>query len=151
MLKDLKVQLYNACQEYLAKRIDTAQQAIHAAQHAANDETKSSAGDKYETGRAMLQLDIEKNSVQLGEAMKLKQILDQIGTDHVTDIVRLGSLVITDNGNFYITISAGQVKLDDKIYMMISPASPIGAKLIGLKAGASFSFNNKTYKVKEIL
>lgn len=83
--------------------------AIEHAQLAANEETKSSAGDKYETGRAMMQLEIEKQSVQLAEAMKLKHVLSQINPEKTTETIQSGSLVFTDQGNFYISISAGKL------------------------------------------
>jgi hypothetical protein len=52
------------------QRIASAEEAIRMAQESANQEGKSSAGDKYETGRAMAQLEIEKASGQLAEANK---------------------------------------------------------------------------------
>jgi len=149
-LISLKVKLHSLCQAYVEQRIDTAQKAIAASQASANEESKSSAGDKYETGRAMAQLEIEKNSVQLAEAQKLKVALSQIKLDQPTDTVQSGSLVITNQGNFYIMISAGQFTIDSISYFCISPASPIGSKLISLKAKEQFSFNNKTYQIEKV-
>jgi len=149
-LISLKVKLHSLCQAYIEQRIDTAQKAIAIAQASANEETKSSAGDKYETGRAMAQLEIEKNSTQLAEAQKLKVALAQIKSDHPTNIVQSGSLVITNQGNFYIAISAGQLMVDNTSYFSISSVSPIGSKLIGLKEGAQFSFNSKAYQVEKV-
>jgi hypothetical protein len=65
---NIKESLYNHCMRYVQERIARIQNEIDLHQAAANEETKSSAGDKYETGRAMAQLDIERNSVQLREA-----------------------------------------------------------------------------------
>jgi transcription elongation GreA/GreB family factor len=149
MLK-IKQELYDYCQKYLAQRISTAQEAIKAAQASANEETKSSAGDKYETGRAMMQLEIEKNTVQLGETMKLKRMLDEIRIDFASATAQAGSLVITSQSNFFLAISVGQITIDGKIYTAVSPASPIGNMLLGLKKNASFSFNGKTYRIQEV-
>jgi transcription elongation GreA/GreB family factor len=146
----LKQQLYALCEAYIEQRIATAQDAIRTAQSSANEETKSSAGDKYETGRAMMQLEIEKNTVQLAEAQKLKQLLEQIKPEKRTEKVQLGSLVFTDQGNFYISISVGQLQLDGKTYFAIAPTSPIGLKLNVHIVGDSVPFNNKNYNVKEI-
>jgi len=96
----VKIKLYERCLAFVEQRIASSQKAIEHAQQAANEETKSSAGDKYETGRAMMQLEIEKQSVQLGEAMKLKQTLTQINPEKTTDSIQSGSLVYTDQGNF---------------------------------------------------
>jgi hypothetical protein len=135
---------------YIMQRIATAQQAIQIAQSSANEETKSSAGDKYETGRAMMQLEIEKNTVQLSEAQKLKQILDQISPEKETTNIQLGSLVLTNQGNFYIAISAGELHIDGENYFAIAPTSPIGLKLKGQSKGSSFIFNNKTYRITNV-
>lgn len=150
-MTSIKQQLHNKCLAYVHERIATAQEAIQIAQQSANEETKSSAGDKYETGRAMAQLEIEKNTVQLGEAKKLKQILDQISIERESSVISLGSIVFTNQGNFFIAISAGQFVIDSKTYFAISPNSPIGQKVIGLRAHDSFLFNDKEYKVSKIL
>jgi transcription elongation GreA/GreB family factor len=146
----IKQQLLAHCQAYLMQRMDTAQHAIKAAQASANEETKSSAGDKYETGRAMMQLEIEKNTVQLGETMKLKRMLDEIKIELNSLAVQPGSLVITNQGNFFLAISVGQITIEGAIYTAVSPASPIGMKLLKLKKDESFSFNGKTYSIKEV-
>ena len=149
-MEDIKQELYKLCQDYLQRRIGAAQDAIEAAQHAANSETKSSSGDKYETGRAMMQLEIEKNAVQLSESMKLKHALDQVRIEVPSRSVQTGSLVITNRGVFFIAISLGRVTLHDKAYLVMSPASPLGQKMLGLVAGDSVLFKDHKYIVQEL-
>jgi transcription elongation GreA/GreB family factor len=149
-LDNIKRDLYTLCQEYIRKRILATQQAMEAAQHSANDETKSSSGDKYETGRAMMQLEIEKNAGQLSESIKLKHALDQINPESQSGVVQPGSLAITDSDVFFIAISLGKVVLRDKAYLVISPGSPIGKKLLGLKPGDKMTFRDKTYVIQEL-
>lgn len=147
---DEKRKLLAHCVSFLNSRIETAQEAIRMAQESANDETKSSAGDKYETGRAMMQLEIEKNSTQLEEALKQKKILDAINIELQPVKIQNGSLVLTDQGNFFIAISVGLVKIESKSYAIVSAQSPIGARLFGLKQGDTFLFANKAYRISEI-
>ncbi|WP_333818796.1 3-oxoacyl-ACP synthase [Ohtaekwangia sp.] len=149
-MSERKVKLYKLCHAYCDERIVAAQKAIESLQISANEETKSSAGDKYETGRSMMQLEMEKYSMQLEETIKLKQTISQIETVVQTDTVQTGCLVTTNQGNFYISISAGLLKLGDESFYAISPASPIGAKLLGLKVKDSFTFNNRSYTVQRI-
>jgi hypothetical protein len=125
----LKKKLFAHCIAYIQQRIGNAQEAIETAQAAANEETKSSAGDKYETGRSMMQLEMEKNSIQLEQSIKLRNVLDQIKIDRKLDSAHPGSLVITDQSNFFIAISVGQIVLDGTTFLIISQDSPIGAKL----------------------
>lgn len=150
-MSEIKKQLHQLCINYVQQRMDAAQQAINEAQQASNDDTKSSAGDKYETGREMAQQETNRNLAQLNEANKLMVALNQLGTNVQSDIAVPGSLVITDNGLFYLSISAGTLTLDGKQYFAVSPASPIGVKLKGVKTGDNFVLNGKTYKIEEVL
>lgn len=147
---ELKQKLHSLCLDYVLQRVQSIQNAIATAQRSANEETKSSAGDKYETGRAMMQLEIEKNTVQLAEAMKLKRALDEINPAKPTTIVQSGSIVLTNQHNYYLAISAGQLKVGDNVYFAISPASPIGVQLKGLSIGDTFIFNKKTVHIEQI-
>ena len=147
----IKQQLHALCLIYIEERINGVQQAITFAQSSANEETKSSSGDKYETGRAMAQLEIEKNSTQLAEAKKLKQLLLQLDPKKISETIQAGSLVITSQERFYISIPAGQFTIDKEIYFAISPSSPMAQKLLGFKKGDQFSFNQKEYKIEMIL
>jgi transcription elongation GreA/GreB family factor len=147
----IKQQLHARCLAYIEERIEGASQAIQFAQASANEETKSSVGDKYETGRAMAQLEIEKNSAQLAEAQKLKQHLLQLDPIKTSDTVQSGSLVVTSQGKFYVSIPAGQITIGSEIYFAISPSSPIAQKLFGLKEGGQVSFNNRDFVIGPVL
>lgn len=148
---NLKQALLTRCLAFIEERIASAKAAMQMVQHSANEETKSSAGDKYETGRAMAQLEIEKNSVQLAEAAKQKQVLDHLKLEADTKLVRLGSLVLTSQGNYFVAIPAGKIEIDKVTYYAISPASPIGTLLMGLQAGASINFNKKEINIERII
>ncbi|MES2592678.1 MAG: 3-oxoacyl-ACP synthase [Bacteroidota bacterium] len=149
--QQLKFQLYQKCIDYVEERLSHVQSAIDAASESGNDETKSSAGDKHETGRAMMQLEQEKNSRQLYETMELKKALDKINPNQQSTVVAPGSIVITNKGNFYISISAGKIEIGTTTYFAVSPVSPIAAQFIGLAIGKELNFNGSLYKIQEII
>ena len=70
-------------------------------QESLDSETKSSAGDKYETGRAMVQIELEKNQAQYNKFLKLKNELKQIDPIVIKSKIEYGSIVVTNNGNFF--------------------------------------------------
>ena len=146
----LKEELYKQCLEYVQSRMDAAQQGIDEAQQASKDDTKSSAGDKYETGRAMMQQETDRNMAQLNEANKLKVALNSINPTAAHTTIDTGSVVETNNGNFYLAISAGTLNVAGEGYFAISPASPIGFKLKGLKVGDRFELNGKGYVIEGV-
>jgi transcription elongation GreA/GreB family factor len=147
----LKEQLYLLCSDYISNREAEIKKVIADAQEASSNETKSSAGDKYETGREVMQQEINLNKARLNELNKLKATLEHIMPTQEGTIAVPGSVVYTNNGNFYIAISAGQLKAGDTIFYGISAASPIGARLMGREAGYSFVVNEKTFIIEKVV
>ena len=147
----IKSALLNACHELVDQRIANAQLAMNAAQESANMEEKSSAGDKYETGRAMAQLERDKAMQQLHEAMQLKQALNKLNIKLTSQQVINGSLVISDKNNFFIAISLGKLKIEQTDYFVIAHATPIGKLLMGASTGSEFLFNGQLHTIREIL
>ncbi|SOD97951.1 3-oxoacyl-ACP synthase [Spirosoma fluviale] len=146
----IKVGLFALCQRYVQKRIDTARQAMEAAQEAANSESKSSAGDKYETGRAMAQLERDRHAQLLAEAVKIERELKQLVIEKSYEIVQPGSVAITNRGLFFISIGAGKMALDGVDYFAVSAASPIGTLLAGHRVGDTVTFNKMAYQIQEV-
>ena len=148
--KDIKSILFSKCRVYVQQRIDNARNAMISAQEAANDESKSSAGDKYTTDRAMMQLEKEKYVHQLDEATKLSKTMDILNIDRDTDQIELGSLVYTNNGIYFIAISLGKIKIESLDIFVISAASPIGGQLIGKKINDAIVFDGRTITINDI-
>jgi len=147
----IKNELIEKCLALVEQRIVNAQQAMNAAQESANTEGKSSAGDKYETSRAMAQIERDKAAHQLNEAIILKSSLRSINIHISGTQVGLGSLVNTDNHHFFIAVSMGKLSVQEKEYFVIAPATPMARILIGLREGEQFLFNNQRLTIREIL
>lgn len=150
VMSQLKEQLYIQCIEYLRRMEADIRLAISEAQEAANSDTKSSAGDKFETGRESMQQEIDLNLTRLHELNKQKIALENIIPAQKGPVIMPGSLVRTNNGNYYIAISARQLKADGVTYFAISLSSPIGEKMAGRKAGDSFEMNGKKYIIESV-
>ncbi len=117
---------------------------------ALEQESKSSAGDKHETGRAMLHLEMEKASQQLEVAKQMQETLHRIQLNSVSEKIKLGSLITTDQGIYFLSISAGQLSVAGKHYYAISPSSPIGVLLIGKEKGATVILGTRAIKILSI-
>ncbi len=149
-MSELKFRLFKLCAEAIDLRISHAKEALNLAQESANNESKSSAGDKHETGRAMAQLEAEKATAQLNEALELKATLDRIDPSLEGETIVLGSLVVSKTARFLITVSAGKLELDGTVYFAISPESPIGKLMLGNKKSDSVTFNGITHEILEV-
>ena len=107
-------------------------------------------GDKYETGRAMAQLERDKLTAQLGENGKLKKVLSQLSSSKIEDQIQIGCLVETSGPLFYLAISLGAVKVESRDILAISPVAPIGKELLGKKVGDEILFMKKQIKIVSI-
>lgn len=150
MKKDIKQQLFSLCLNLIEQRISNAQLAISTAKESANDDRKSSAGDKHETGRAMAQLEQEKSGQQLKDVFDLKKSIEKLNLDIQSASAQVGSIVITDKGNFFILAPLGKLIVDENIYYAISISSPIGDKLKGRIKNESFEMKGIVYKILEV-
>ncbi|GAA4201245.1 hypothetical protein GCM10022289_14320 [Pedobacter jeongneungensis] len=150
-MSTLKSTLYQLCLTFIQNRIENIEYSLQQARQASNDDTKSSAGDKYETTREMMQQEMDRNNKLLYEAGQQKIALQQIENVESDQVVKNGSVVLTSEGNFYISISAGELNTGGQKFFAVSQASPIGKILIGKAKNESFKFNGKEYTVKEIL
>jgi len=147
---NIKEQLHFLCTSYAQKREETVHTIISSAQKALTSETKSSAGDKHETGRAMLQLEMEKAGQQLHGITVMKETLARINTAKTSNIAHLGSVVVTNIATYYMSISAGEIKVNSDSYFAISVSSPIGKLLLGKKEKDIILFNGKQISINEI-
>jgi len=139
-----KTSFHTACVAYAQLRLDAARAGMAAAQDSSNSETKSSAGDKYETGRAMAQQERDRHAAQLHEAQQLLGALQKINPELVSDAVRLGALVSTSLGLFYISIGAGKLTTTEaQDFLAVSAGAPVAVALHGRRAGDEVVFNGK--------
>ena len=105
------------------------------------------AGDKYETSREMIAQEQLKLSKQLSIHQKHLQIIRGIDDTEIYNYVKIGSVVTTNMGVFFIAVSLGFITLADNKIALISSSSPIGNLMMGKKSGDKFNFNQTQYEI----
>jgi hypothetical protein len=148
--RTLKKQLFEACYQLLDQKKQRAEQMILSAETARNNETKSSAGDKFETGRAMMQMERDKAEMQLYKVSELQALLSRIDIDTSLEFIDLGSLVITNESNYFLAIPLGKILVENKINYAISLDAPLGVALKGSKKGNEIIFQGRTIQILDV-
>ena len=112
----------------------------------AND-SKSSMGDKYETSREMMQQEINHLEQQISINQQQLFQLKSFNISSKSQQIVLGSLVQTNIGWFFISVSFGEIRILEQAVIVISPVSPLGKLLIGKKVNEEFFMNNQNLNI----
>lgn len=145
-----KEKVYKAALDVAMSKVENINQEIDMQKEVVANETKSSSGDKYETGSAMAQLEQEKLAQQLLEA---KTNLTLLGTNNMNQPcfeIRQNALFKTKNGWFYVSAPLGQVEVEGTKVYCLSIASPLARAAIGKQKGETYSLNGKEFEIVEI-
>ena len=132
-----------------AKKI-SAQEMLRDTIDSRNSDNKSSAGDKHETSRAKIQIEIDHLYKQLQLLNRQKQQLNSIDFSKKNANASIGSLVKTNNGTYLISIGFGKVIIENEVFYAISLASPIGRLFNNKLNGDKFIFRTTNYEIVEV-
>lgn len=145
-----KARLKLFCQQQIEQRIATAKEVIKNVQEAANNEEKSSAGDKYETGRAMGHLQKDMHARQLSEYMKELSELLAVNVNLICNHASAGACIKTKQLLFFIAAGLGKQMVDDKQVLFLSPHAPLARILQNKKQGDAFVFNGTNIIIENL-
>jgi transcription elongation GreA/GreB family factor len=145
-----RLALIRQCRELLSARVAEYRRELRNLDEAAAGETKSSAGDKYETAREMIAQSRNLISRNLAEAEAGLDALTRMAAAPLRPVIGFGSLVETDGGWHLIGASLGEVEIAGTIVRMISLASPLGAALKGKRAGDRIPWRNAMLEVLRV-
>ena len=150
MNKDL---IYQRLLNELEIRDNGLKQAWSELQESNQQEGKSSAGDKHETGAAMVHLEMEKLGRMMEDHRKQRAEAERCHPKLMEpdQQIRKGSLVQTSMGWFYLVTSLGKLKIEDQDCFVLSGASPLGHLLLGKTQGDTFSRDGKEIKILQVL
>ena len=146
----MKPRVWEYCLDLLQGKLELLELQLAELRAGAESEGKSSAGDKHETGRAMMHLEQEQLQKQMGEIQNQLQQLLSLKNSDIKPNVHSGCLVTTDKGIFYIGIGLGKIEFEGQNLFVISPASPIGKVFLGKGLGENVSFGLNTYIITQI-
>ena len=148
-LFQFKQLVHQHVQSLVRERIDSLKANITEVQGAANTDTKSSMGDKYETGRAMAMLEIENLVAQLDQANKQLQTIHEITPVKALTRPEQGAMIKTDQGYYYLSLGIGKLEVDGKDVFLLSAISPLAQVLIN-STGDSIEFRGRIIHILDI-
>lgn len=145
----MKEELVTHLKKLLEAKLLASQNNFKEIQESLLNDSKSSAGDKHETARAMAQIELEQAGKQLNEVEKLIQNFKLINFEE-TKHIKLGSLIETENCYFFLSLALGKIEITSKPIYCIGIQAPLTQTILGKKVKESISFNNQTSVILSI-
>lgn len=140
--------------EFIAQKLNNSllelEKEIHSIDDEIEKETKSSAGDKFETSREMMsqaRTRIEERMAFIGQQLRT---INELKSNKLLDKVEHGALVETNRGIFFFGLSIEKLNFQEQIIFNLSMASPIGQCFSNQSIGDTVSFRGTTYEIKNI-
>lgn len=148
---DFKTQVFQAAIDLLEERNKLLSDELKSLQVSLNEDTKSSAGDKYETGREMIRQEIDKveNQHQQNQTFLL-QIRHLFDSMKPTSKISEGSLLCWGQDWMLISVSLGQIMVGGKKVFLLSKSSPLGQALLGKSKNDQVSFRGNSKLITEV-
>lgn len=138
----LKQELKAMCFQRLNDKIDAFQGIIEELSLDAQNDAKSSAGDKHETALSMMHLEQENLSKKILECIELREVISKIDDNKKSEIVEFGSVVKVNTVYLFFSAALPKIIMEDKSVLPISLEAPIAKELLGRRLKDSFKFNN---------
>jgi transcription elongation GreA/GreB family factor len=145
-MKSTKSQIQANLRSILENTMEEARREYLLAKESRDSDTKSSAGDKFETGREMMQREMDKLSALIDNTLNSIAKLDKLVDLPASAIISEGSLVETDQDTYFISIGYGKL---DSIFA-ISIESPLGLELKGKRVGDRIEMRGRNITIKQI-
>nr|WP_299201452.1 3-oxoacyl-ACP synthase [uncultured Brumimicrobium sp.] len=149
-MKEFKKQVIKAMEKELEERLKMATQTYNDALESRNNDTKSSAGDKYETSRAMMQQEMDNAEISIHQVKVFQNELQRLPLEENVNAVMSGSLVETTNGVYFLGLSLGKIEVNNQIVYAISTASPLGKLLLNKKVGDVIDLNSNQQTILNV-
>lgn len=147
MMKQKVLEYYK---QLVQDRIDVYQDLIESLATDAQNDAKSSAGDKHETALSMMQLEQEKLTYKLLESITHLKTLATIDGLKKHTVIGVGSLVKVNDLTLLISVALPKINLDNQTVFAVSPDSPLARQLMGKSLAYQFELNGKEYLVKAV-
>lgn len=147
---ELKTSVLTHLESILELKVKELTSAIASSKESRDNDTKSSAGDKYETGREMMQIEINKTEIQLAKNQLMLHEVEKIRAEKVSNTISFGSMVVTNNGIYLFGLALGKIMVEGSDVFVISFASPLGKLFLNKSVKDNVNFNGKNYLIKEL-
>ena len=135
----------------LTAAMQDARSAMEELSSSLGKETKSTAGDKHETGRAMVQREMEQAGGRLARCEAMQAVASRLDLDRARTSVGPGAIVVSGDARLLIGVGLGPFEVPGLgRFQAISADAPIAMALSGGKAGERREFRGRPWVIESV-
>jgi transcription elongation GreA/GreB family factor len=146
-----KAEIHAVILQHLEERMEQGRKDYLLAKESRDSDTKSSAGDKFETGREMMQREMDKISASLDMLKGQLAQMKRIDIHENPTRVGLGRFIETDAENYYLSVGIGKLSCSGTPFYAISADSPLGELLVGKQINEIIELRGRKITIKSIV
>ena len=145
-----KTAFIELCENQLEQHLNLLQNEIESLQSDMAGESKSSAGDKFETSREMFSARLNQLEISRNHFLQQRTQLRRLKTHQPSKVVAWGSYIKTEKASFLIGIPLSIPKLEKKGIYSIGLQSPLAQAFLGKKQNDKIQYAKLTYRIIEL-
>ena len=145
---ELKQKLVEECKKQQQKVIDNLKQVMNDAQQSANE--YGPPKDRYDSFRMQLLRKKDMFGQQLDKALNELNALEKINLKKENTVAEYGSVIITDDQKYFISIGLGKIQYGKETYFAVSAMVPIAKALAGKKTNDIAEFNGRKMQLIDV-
>jgi len=137
--------------ERIESKIRKANEYMESIQESIRSESKSTAGDKHDTTRELMQQERNKAAQNISHQLLAQKTILELQKSKASDEIGFGSLVQTDQSWIYIGLSIGKVLYNDLEVLCVSPVSPLARAFESKSENEEVDFNGVVYSIEKVV
>lgn len=135
----------NHIEGLLVTQVEEGEKALLSLQESLQSEAKSTAGDKHETGRAMIQAEM----VRLNKTLvRSKDSLNRCRTLQHGD--KAGWLYRTTGPWVFVGISIGKIHVNNQVVLVVGEDAPLAQSIQGKGVGSELTIGPSQFIIEEV-
>ena len=138
-------------EKIIDKKVLASRKYMESIERSIHSESKSTAGDKHDTSRELMQQERNKAAQNLSNQLAIQKTLIQLKLIDANVAIGFGSLIETQDHVIFIGLALGKINYLNREIVCISPLSPLARSLEGMQVGEVCAFNKVVYEIKQLL
>ena len=137
--------------EKIEYKIRKANEYLESIQESIRSETKSTAGDKHDTNRELMQQERNKAAQNVSHQLLAQKTIMELRKSKSSKQIGFGSLIQTNRSFIYIGLSIGKVAYKDQNVLCVSPVSPLARAFESKTENQEVDFNEVLYFIEKVI